>query len=408
MPSELKLLIISFYFPPYNKVGGRRWAKHFKYLIKENLDAFVIAGNYMSPSPWDKDIFGLEDRIFRVEHAVNIKPFHLTDLPNNFSEKIKWKYSYYKWELLKKKLDGNYNDPALNNIQNYLNTAIEVIREKKINAVILSVGPFKYANILISLKAQFPNIKFVLDYRDYWEDSLIGLTERQVKVELENQQRVINCVDLILSPNQEMQNYYAKKFNKPSYLLPHCIDEDDLKIKSLPQKKNGFNLIYGGAFYHSIHNNISLIKSFLDLLANQRPVEADFYVSVKGYEKELQHPNIKRYDFIDANAYFEKVIAADYVILILPPNRVNAMSSKFFEIVAFRKPILYFGNEGEVSNFILKNKLGFHITSRNMHEQVALCIDNLANPLIPDLSYNISEHTFNNHTKKLIDQLTLL
>jgi len=404
---NLKILVISFYFPPYNKVGGRRWAKHCKYLSESNIPTYVLTGNFKGTSPWDKDIELFKNNIFRIDHVINDKPFFQTKLPQNLFEKIKWKFSYYKWELSKNKIKGNYNDPSLNNESRYLSKAVEIINKQNINTVILSVGPFKYSSILIELKKQFPNIKFVLDYRDYWEDSLVGLSTEQKQTEIELQKNVISSVNLILSPNREMKKCYSENFNKPSYCLPHCYDEADVIINDavIPVSTNTVSLIYGGAFYSDIADNIILIKQFIDKLAETKEIKADFYVSIKGYEKELSHPAIKRFDFITSEKYFKKVKKANYAILILPPNRVNAMSSKFFELVALNKPILYFGGKGDVSEFIIKNNLGYHITSDNIKEQAYLVLENVISHKIPNKNFDKREFTFQHQTNLLIKEL---
>ena len=409
MSSEsLRILVISYFFPPFNRVGGRRWAKHCKYFEKENIKFNVLAGDFTGSSPWDEDIKSYRERISRIELVKPKTPYFKKKLPDNILQKIIWKASLIFWQFKKKMLKGNYNDTSLGNKNSFYNQAKSIIARENINTVILSCGPFTYSSILPILKSNFPHLKYVLDYRDYWEDGFIGLTNKQISNEIKNQLEVVNSVDLILSPNLEMQKHYAETFDKPSYLLPHCIDQDNLK--NLPKKTptKGIQLIYGGAFYDQIGENIALIKKFIDQFNRFQKTTADFYVSVKGYEKELAHPSLNRFDFIESSLYFEKVIQADYVILILPPNRVNAMSSKFFELIALRKPILYFGKEGMVSEFIVRNKLGFHITLNNLEEQIKEIIDNLNTARIPDPSYDISTHTFEYHTKFLIKKLESL
>jgi hypothetical protein len=405
---SLNILIISFYFPPYDKVGGRRWAKHAKYFERLNIKLNVLAGGFEGVSPWDKDIKSYESKITRVNIEKQQQLYHKRKLPNNIFQKVLWKLSLLFWEIKKNKLKGNYNDPSIGYEAKFYNKAKEIIQKEKSTVVIVSVGPFNYAGMIPRLKTDFPDIKFVIDYRDYWEDVFVWLNKRQIQTEVKIQQNILSNIDLVLSPNSEMKNYYSKKFNRPSYLLPHCIDADDILEISVNNNSGKIKLLYGGAFYDDIEENIELIKSYIDKIKEQNPVDVEFYVSVKGYEKELVHPNIKRFDFIGSQDYFKKVLEADYVILILPPNRVNAMSSKFYELVAFRKPILYFGNEGDVSDFIIKNKLGFHITKDNIEGQVKSSIQNKKDLLVPDLNYDISKHTFEYQTKELIKELEKL
>jgi len=404
----LRVLVVSYFFPPFNRVGGRRWAKHAKYFNSLGLPFFVLAGDYEGSSPWDTDILAFRDKIFRIKNVELTKPFFLRALPVNIFQKVRWKLSYHARIVSESFLSGNFNDASRKSENLYFEKAEDIIRSKNINTIILSTGPFYYSKILIKLRSRFPNLKIILDYRDYWEDGYGGLTERQIKQEKNLQRKVINCVDLILSPNMEMQMHYSKTFNKPSFLLPHCVDEDDMG--NLPVKTGGKNvqLLYGGAFYENIGQNLELIKKFIDQMNQLQPVVADFFVSVKGYEKEMRHPLLNRHEFVESRIYFEKVIQSDYVILILPSNRVNAMSSKFFELIALRRPILYFGGEGEVSRFILMNKLGFHITEKNLTESVNICLTNRMDLTIPDPGYDIHQHTFGYQTEKLISQLQQL
>lgn len=402
----LNILIVSFYFPPYDKVGGRRWAKHYKYLHRNGIQAFVLTGQFSGQSPWDKDIKPWQDHVFRIEHQTPERPYHLSTLPRNILQKIIWKLSYLNWEKKKNNLEGNYSDLSRGSEASYLDKAAEIIRSQNIDTVILSVGPFSYSSVIPELKKQFPAVKFVLDFRDYWEDSLAGLTPAQVSFEKKLQKTVLSSVDLVLSPNQEMQTYYATQMNANSWCLPHCYDEDDIAVGENPGEKQNqqLSLIYGGAFYSGIEGSIANIRKVIDRLSETKPVRADFYVSIKGFETELAHPAITRQGFMDSNAYFKKVKQADYAILILPPNRVNAMSSKFYELLALRKPILYFGGTGTVSEFLIQHRLGFHITAENIREQAEAILSNLQTRIIPG-PYRVEDHTFAFHTKALIASL---
>ena len=407
--NELNILVISFYFPPYKRVGGRRWAKHCKYLNRLGINTFVLTGEFPnSVSSWDKDITEYCDNVYRIKLKEGHLPYFKTKLPSGFIDKIKWKLSLLKWNFTKKKLKGNYNDVSVNAVNDFCNKAILIIESKSINTVILSVGPFRYSEILVILKNKYPEIKFVIDYRDYWEDGYADLSPKQISYENKIQTSVVDSVDLILTPNMDMKKHYSVSFNKNTFCLAHCFDKDEILENNALQNTSVIKLLYGGAFYSNISENIDLIKKLIDGLTLKLPVIADFYVSIKGYEKELEHSLIKRFDFIDTEEYFLKVHESNYVILILPPNRVNAMSSKFFELVALRKPILYFGGEGEVSEYLIKQRLGYHVTSTNLNKLVDVIYNNIQSQQIPDKNYDISQHSFEHHTKLLVDKLKSL
>ncbi len=404
-----KILLISYYFPPYNKVGGRRWAKHFKYLNIMGIETHVLSKNFPGlSSSWDKDILEYNKTITRIDISEPKVPYFKKKLPSTILEKMRWKLSFWKSKIIHAQPITS-NNISENTAPLFFEAAVPIILKESINTVILSIGPYKYSEVLILLKVKFPFIKFVLDDRDYWNEEFEKLNSTQLLAEKEFQKNVMNSVDLILTPYQEMKVKYETSFNKRVYCLPHCVDTDDIQNSSSSAKTDTIKIIYGGAFYSNIEDNIILIKEIVSLLSGRgKKVNVNFFVSVKGYEKELEHPLIKRFDFIDTSEYFSKVQEADYVILILPPNRVNAMSSKFFELVALRKPILYFGGVGDVSEYLIKYRLGYHITSENLTTSVDEILSNITTQNIPDKNYDVSLHTFKYQTKLLVDTLNQL
>ena len=148
-------LIISFYFPPFKRVGGRRWAKHTKFLWKLGLQPCVLAADFNGEtSPWDKDIELYKENIYRI--PIKIKyPYHKRVLPNNLFVKFYWKISLICWILKIKKHKGNFLDDSLGYEALFMQKAVEIIQEKDIEHIIISVGPFHYAKIIPELKKGF-------------------------------------------------------------------------------------------------------------------------------------------------------------------------------------------------------------------------------------------------------------
>jgi hypothetical protein len=370
------------------------------------IETHVLSKKFLGlSSSWDKDILKYEKNITRINIPEPRVPYFKKKLPKTILEKIRWKLSYWKFRIMHVQPITSNNISA-NTGPLFFEAAVPIILKQSINTVILSIGPYKYSEVLILLKAQFPYIKIILDDRDYWNEVFEKLNSTQLLAEKEFQKNVMNSVDLILTPYQEMKVKYETSFNKRVYCLPHCFDTDDIQNSSSSAKTDTIKIIYGGAFYSNIEDNIILIKEIVSQLSGRgKKVDVNFFVSVKGYEKELEHPLIKRFDFIDSVEYFSKIQQSDYVILILPPNRVNAMSSKFFELVALRKPILYFGGSGDVSEYLIKYRLGYHITPEKLTTSVDEILNNISTQNIPDKNYDVSLHTFKYQTKLLVDTL---
>lgn len=387
-------------------MGGRRWAKHAKYLNRLGIETHVLSCQFPeSTSPWDRDVLEYEKFVTRIKVPKFKIPYFKKVLPVSIFQKIIWKLSLWSFRITEMFSSKISNDESANTASFFLIAAQQIIEKESINSVILSVGPHRYSEVLVLLKNKYPDIKYILDDRDYWDEEFLNMGPKELSLEKEFQKKVINSVDLMITPYEKMAKIFRNGYHNNVYHLPHAVDLEDIPKSLVSDVNSTIKIVYGGAFYSKIHNNIYLIKQFVDLLNQKKKVEVEFYVSVKGYEKELEHPFIKRYGFIDSEKYFAKVNESDYVILILPPIREYAMSSKFFELVAMRKPILYFGGEDEVSQFIIKNKLGYHITVDNLIASTIDVFNNIKTHDIPDKNYSIESHTFENQTKLLIEEL---
>ena len=168
------VLIISFFFPPYPNVGGRRWAKLSKLLNRNGYDVHVLCAKFKEhkSSPWDIDVVQINN-ISRIEYVLKDKLYKRIDLEKaNFIQKLLWHLSNKKHEFSQgfKKLffgkNSDYNkhnnspiDLSIGKEKDFLKKAIEIIQKNNIKKVVLSAGPFSYAHFLASLKNVCPNTR---------------------------------------------------------------------------------------------------------------------------------------------------------------------------------------------------------------------------------------------------------
>lgn len=408
-------LIISFYFPPFARVGGRRWAKHAKYLQAQGLNVWVLAADIVNDSStsWINDTASYKDRIVRIPAKIKY-PFFKRQLPNTIFEKVIWKLSLYYWRYKEKKTAGNLWDDSEGYQDQFYLSAKNVIRKNDIKVVVLSIGPYHYATIIKQLKKEFGHVKFVIDYRDYWEDGLEELSLTKKNAELDLQQQVLHAADALITVNDEMTNHFkVKLIGKRIFTLPHCYDPADMQPTVVSTKRNregsSISFIYGGALYGKMDNHMTVFGHFIDALKKDNYLpNVNFYSPQPAYETILNNHDIQLNKYLPLKEYVQKMLAADYVLFFRPDWSPNAFSSKFFEMISLRKPILYFGPESEVSRFLIKNNLGIHFNEQNFKESFNKFIVNLEKGDIPNFNYDINQHTFENKTKELVSFLNEL
>jgi len=124
-----------------------------------------------------------------------------------------------------------------------------------------------------------------------------------------------------------------------------------------------------------------------------------------GYAAQLKKNdiNVEVKPLLPVNEFIHLALEVDILLLFRPDWSPNGFSSKFYEAIALRKPIVYFGPNGEVDQFIKSKKLGFSMNEHTVKEMAKRIIDNKTSGSIPDRTFPLSEHTFEFQTKKLVD-----
>ncbi|MCF8422784.1 MAG: hypothetical protein K9H41_00425 [Bacteroidia bacterium] len=400
-------LFISFYFPPFARVGGRRWAKHIKYFQRFGEKFKVLAGDFEGKSPWDDDVKSYESKITRLPITIYY-PYYKRVLPKNVFQKIKWKISLKYNNFLEKKYPGNFWDDSRAYENKFYLKALDIIKREKISHICLSVGPFAYASILPKLKKEITELKITLDYRDYWHDCFDSLSKGKRLEEIQKQKSVLNVVDLVLAPNKEMCHYFEKEFNINTYLLPHCIDEDFLSItetKFVQFDKKRYVILYGGNLYDNMEPYIlKLINLIKELKKSGTEVEFKLLTMQPSYVDLFRknNINIEVNSLLPIPAFIELATKSDLILLMRPDWSPNAFSTKFFESVALRKPILYIGPNGEVNEFIKNNRLGFILAENSEKEMASILLNNALSHDIPDTRFSLDNNTFDLQTLELI------
>jgi len=419
--SSKSILIISFFFPPFPRVGGRRWAKFAKYLIRNGYNVTVLCAKYDNhdKSPWDNDIKEFENNIVRIPLKKARYPFHRRNKqPRSFSGKIRYRISFYYENLLSKLIKGDHFDESIKHSKKFHDTCLKLIKENGYKNIIVSASPFRYSYEIGKIKKQYPDINFILDLRDFWEDWMHNIPDKKRLYERKLEEKTLGFYDKIISPAERIINRLKKKYpqyEKKFKTIPHAFDKDDLEnntVNALRKRQNReIRFVYAGYFYPDpgIEINIKLIVQlmlkFKEL--NQTPI-LHFYTYSSEYQNYFNNNGLKENVFyqplLNVKSLFTK-IKNEYDFLIymrgVNSNDKHFMSTKFYEQVALGLPILYVGPSGDVSDFLLKNKLGIFLQNDNLPETINRINNNFRTNEIPSKNYDINLHSFETITRQL-------
>jgi len=413
-----QVLIISFIFPPYPGIGGRRWAKFSKYLTELDTDVFVLASEnpFSYKSEWTKDTDNCKVKRLPINY-----PKALIKFPTSFFGRINYKISKICVQLLS---TGNYYDKAIFWENQLLKEAKKIIELNDIKNVIVSGAPFHLMYHSIKLKDWNSNLNLIVDYRDLWTDdlsmsALSSMSQKRLKEESKMELEVLNKADCVITVSDFITKKIQHKANiKKVATIINGFDEHDFdSIKDNNISNDVLNFIFTGSLYKNID---SVFIPFCEAVQKIRVNEPDLYCKLKfdfygssdfsniELVKRMKLDCIHFHSTIPLNHVFEKISKADYCMLFLNDTYSFSLSTKFCEYIGLRKSIVLFSKEGDASNFITSSKFGFWINPESTYDDLINLIKSKNKVLIDqNFELNREKYSLKNITKELKESVLI-
>ncbi len=361
-------------------IGGRRWAKFSKYLLKKEVDIHVLAAKSRGTdiSDWYKDITQLESEN-RITYFESKYPFSLGIVPKTIWQKLKYKFSLL---YVKLKVKGNYYDKSAH-CQNQLLPLVEKKIIEGYNNVLVSVGPFKYSHFLLPLKKKYPNVRFIIDFRDPWANNLTSfgfdtIGNKRLKYEQKLEKETIIGYDYVVAVAKEINEYYTNQYKQPNNKFSTIFngyDAVEFNNTKTYYSNSKLTLVFAGTLYNKSIKYVSLLVDFLQKLKSEdeqryNNLSIQFYGEVPNDFFEITK-NEKCIEYFGKKQLAETqaiVSRSDAAMLFLTDDISYSFSTKFLEYIAMKKPIIVFSNGGNTGKFVQENNIGYNITTNNISE----------------------------------------
>src|SRR5690606_13015857 len=196
--------------------------------------------------------------------------------PSTIFEKLAYRLSLVYSRIICK---GNYYDKSNYWEYNLLKHCRIIIKRERINNLICSVGPFRSAYFLVKLKEEFPELNYIVDYRDPWTNNetsfgFTSLTKKRFEHELQLEKKVLQKADMLTAVSKEMGEYFSNfvddtVLRKKFFVISNGFDTEDLPIEnSITQFLNSekVNIVFAGSFYvKAFHVFRKLVESILSV-----------------------------------------------------------------------------------------------------------------------------------------------
>lgn len=412
------VLIVCYGFPPNPGIGGRRWGKFAKYLVKKGFNVNVISCQNASKniSSWQNDVAGINTYSLPLRY-----PKVFIDPPHNIFDKINFRITKAYYEITQSK---RIYDKAFLWEKQFIKKAEDVIKRDGTKNIIVTGAPFYLLYYTAKLKLKFPYLNIIADYRDPWiggvQYGMDSIGSKGLSLEQDMQNFVYQHVDYITAPNSFLLNkikdtltvnYTDDKFVE----LPHAYDIDDLtdylKRTSVVKDKK-IRFVYGGTFYSGTDVILKELCNFLDELKKRHPMlynrlSFNFFTPEKYYENIFEdHQDIVKFHLPVGDRIFAEISEVDFCLLFLADHNKDYCTTKFFEYLPFKKPYILLGEKGYVAETIEQKNLGLFFQSGSIANSFNEFLErHQEGKQQLSLDVDVEDYSFDRITDKLIDLL---
>ena len=405
----MNILLIAYYYPPINSGGSVRPEKMAKYLSKFGHNVTVLTQSYNRTDFTRKNII----RIYDVSHNKDRKGIN----------KVKWLFLRSFTEILN--LLGVYYSIYSLWKRNIIKYEKKIIEQVNPDIIITTYPPVETLEIglLFSKKYKIPLIS---DFRDGLlfepiEKERIKkykcIREKYEKIEKESAVQS----DAIITIAAPITDYFKNMYKAKSMTILTGFDPDDFKNLPLDIKldHSKFNIVFTGSF--SLAEKFNRVDYFFEsirMLIKKDPVlikRIRIHLIGNYTKKELNSlKELINKDIVVCHGFVERKIAlafqkkADILLIITLPDRKSSITTKIFEYIYSKKPILGLTHKTVLADIIGDTKTGWIV-----HPQKPKEISNLIFELVtkPDLCSSIvpdSQKIKNYSTESQLKNLDIL
>jgi glycosyltransferase involved in cell wall biosynthesis len=373
-----KVLILTYFFPPANFAGCYRigsWARH---LNKYGVYPVVVTRSWNEHQTEISD--PLQENSFKHEKHDGFEVYRLP-YHRNLRDRLHAKYGDAKFKLLRKfltvmelLLQGSFD--AIIPYHNLRDFAEELIlKEKDFSALIVSGRPFQLFKFANSIHRK-TGIPWLADYRDEWNTHQWIVSEsfrsRMISnIERRSEKKWISNARMFTTCSENWVKNISAFTGKTGEVLLNGYDEEIVRQDDTIHQE--FTIVHNGTMYTSQPLEL-FTEAYKRFISDHPGVKVQFLMpgviidedtparirkALSGFEQYYSmSPRIPKKDLVDI------LVKADVFLMIGTRGAKGHHSSKIFEYIGFRKPILLVPSDHDVMQALLdETKSGIYLNS---------------------------------------------
>ncbi len=367
----MKVLIITYYWPPAGGSGVQRWLFFVKYLRKYGIEPIVYTAGDAAYPVIDKSLEKHVPEGIEVIHGRIWEPARLLrksnkDLSAGFlHDKPGWKHKFLHY------IRANFfvPDARMFWIKPSVRFLMEYLKNNPVDWII-STGPPHSTHLIARKLKRRTGIPWLADFRDPWTDidffHKLPLTPVNYARHRRMESSVLTLANVLTVVSGEMKRRYLP-YNPNTLLIPNGFDGDIKKPEVFIGSE--FVLTHIGMM-NADRNHESFWKSIRKLLDEIPLFSVHLKIKLIGkiapeVKRSIRRYNLTKYTEIIPYVPYEEMesVYASSAVLLLFINRVpgakGIVTGKIFEYLRSGKPVLAIAPEdGDLSRIIKETRAG--------------------------------------------------
>ena len=425
-----KILIITYYWPPAGGPGVQRWLKFVKYLPEFGWEPTVFIPE--NPS------YPIVDDTLEKDVSINLEiiktkiwePYQIAEFFGKDNKKFKaGQFDVGKNQSLKSRLSiwvrGNFFIPDarvfwVNPSVNYLK---KYLKENHFDALVTTGPPHSVHLIGLNLKKEFPNLKWIADFRDPWTEisyyQHLKLTKFADQKHRNLEQKVFENADITLATSYaDAENFKKKGANAVCITNGFDVENQESRTENR-EPSTQFTLSYIGVL-EQLRNPEVLWRVLNDLMKENEDFRKNFILKFVGRiddrildeitNSEL-NDSVKNLGYLSHSEANLEMQNSDLLLItnFSEDKSKGIIPGKIFEYLATKKQIISFGpKESDVKRILEETHAGKHFSYDDSESLKAFILEKFNDWKSGNLTSNtenIEQFSRRNLTKKLAEIL---
>lgn len=418
----MKVLIITYYWPPAGGSGVQRWLKFVKYLRDFDIEPIIYTV--------DNPEYVIEDESLLAEIPEGVEVirqpiFEPNSILSFLGKKNKKQSSGFlnpnpgAFGKLLQYIRANYFIPDARKY--WVRPSVEYLEQYiKSNNVdtIISTGPPHSMHLIAKQLKQRLGVKWISDFRDPWTDidyfHQLPLSKKSKTKHLELEEQVVSKSDAVVVVGETMRLNF-KKYNNSIHVITNGYDSE---VSAVNEKLDTYFTITHIGMMNADRNPAVLWQVLKEICDENIDFKKDLKVQLIGnvaaeVKKSLGILDEKNVAFI---GYLDHQKARSYQqrsqVLLLAINNVPSakgiITGKIFEYLQAKRPILGIGPvDGDAADIINETESGIMIDfddALRLKETIVTYYQKFKEGVLTASSGNIEKY----HRKELTRELSVI